>query len=97
VIAAAGLIMSSVFFSFLLAPDRVSKEFGLLLGVAILTDALLMRLTLVPSLLTLLRERSWAMPRWLGSLLPRVTIEPPGERPAAQEKPGRREPAPEAG
>ncbi|HST19059.1 MAG TPA: MMPL family transporter, partial [Gaiellaceae bacterium] len=40
VIIAAGLIMSSVFFSFLLSPDRVSKEFGLLLGVAILTDAL---------------------------------------------------------
>ena len=54
--------MSSVFFSFLLAPDRVSKEFGLLLGVAILTDAFLMRLTLVPALLTLLRERSWWIP-----------------------------------
>jgi RND superfamily putative drug exporter len=94
VIAAAGLIMSSVFFSFLLAPDRVSKEFGLLLGVAILTDALLMRLTLVPSLLTLLRERSWAMPRWLGLLLPRVTIEPPGERPA-RGRPGPAGTAPE--
>ena len=43
-------------------PDRVSKEFGLLLGVAILTDALLMRLTLVPALLTLLGERSWCDP-----------------------------------
>ena len=50
VIVAASLIMSSVFFSFLLSPDRVSKEFGLLLGVAILTDALLMRMTLVPAL-----------------------------------------------
>jgi RND superfamily putative drug exporter len=80
VIAAAGLIMSSVFFSFLLAPDRVSKEFGLLLGVAILTDALLMRLTLVPSLLALLGERTWAIPRWLERLLPGITIEPPGER-----------------
>jgi RND superfamily putative drug exporter len=80
VIAAAGLIMSSVFFSFLLAPDRVSKEFGLLLGVAILTDALLMRLTLVPSLLALLGERTWAIPRWLERALPGITIEPPGER-----------------
>ena len=62
VIVAAALIMSSVFFSFLLSPDRVSKEFGLLLGVAILTDALLMRMTLVPALLTLLRERSWWIP-----------------------------------
>jgi RND superfamily putative drug exporter len=82
VIAAAGLIMSSVFFSFLLAPDRVSKEFGLLLGVAILTDALLMRLTLVPSLLALLGERTWAIPRWLARTLPGITIEPPGEHPA---------------
>jgi RND superfamily putative drug exporter len=80
VIVAAALIMSSVFFSFLLAPDRVSKEFGLLLGVAILTDALLMRLTLVPALLTILRERSWAIPRWLDKALPNITIEAPGER-----------------
>jgi RND superfamily putative drug exporter len=95
VIAAAGLIMSSVFFSFLLAPDRVSKEFGLLLGVAILTDTLLMRLTLVSSLLTLLQERSWAMPRWLGRLIPGVTIEPPGERPTEQPRPKASETAPE--
>ncbi|MBA3841426.1 MAG: MMPL family transporter [Actinobacteria bacterium] len=80
VILAAALIMSSVFFSFLLSPDRVSKEFGLLLGVAILTDAVLMRLTLVPALLTLLRERSWAIPAWLEKALPNVTIEAPGER-----------------
>jgi RND superfamily putative drug exporter len=80
VIVAAALIMSSVFFSFLLSPDRVSKEFGLLLGVAILTDALLVRMTLVPALLTVLEERSWAMPRWLDRLLPNVTIEPPSEQ-----------------
>jgi RND superfamily putative drug exporter len=80
VIVAAALIMASVFFSFLLAPDRVSKEFGLLLGVSILTDALLMRLTLVPALLTVLRERSWAIPAWLDKALPNITIEAPGER-----------------
>jgi len=79
VIAAAALIMSSVFFSFLLSPDRVSKEFGLLLGVSILTDALLMRLTLVPALLTVLRERSWWIPAWFEKLLPDITIEPPSE------------------
>jgi putative drug exporter of the RND superfamily len=82
VIAAAALIMSSVFFSFLLSPDRVSKEFGLLLGVSILVDAFLMRLTLVPALLTVLRERSWWIPRWFEKLLPDITIEPPAERPA---------------
>jgi RND superfamily putative drug exporter len=89
VIVAAALIMSSVFFSFLLSPDRVSKEFGLLLGIAILTDALLMRMTLVPALLTVLGERSWAMPAWFDRILPNVTIESPGERevPAVEREP----------
>jgi putative drug exporter of the RND superfamily len=91
VIVAAALIMSSVFFSFLLAPDRVSKEFGLLLGVAILCDALIMRMTFVPAFLTLLRERSWAIPGWLARALPNVTIEPPGA--TVQEAPAR-EPEP---
>ena len=79
VIVAAALIMATVFFAFMLNPDRVTKEFGLLLGVAILTDALLVRMTLVPSLLTLLGERSWAMPGWLDRILPNLTIEPPAE------------------
>jgi RND superfamily putative drug exporter len=51
-----------------------------LLAVAILTDALIVRMTLVPSLLTLLGERSWYIPRWLDRLLPDITIEPPHER-----------------
>jgi RND superfamily putative drug exporter len=94
VILAAALIMSSVFFSFLLTPDRVSKEFGLLLGVAILTDAIIVRLTFVPALLSLLKERSWAMPAWLDKALPNLTIEPPGQQQAAREARARREPAP---
>jgi len=93
VIVAAALIMSSVFFSFLLSPDRVSKEFGLLLGVSILTDALLMRLTFVPAFLTVLRERSWAIPAWLESALPNITIEAPGERPSSPGKPPHTKPA----
>ena len=93
VILAAALIMSSVFFSFLLTPDRVSKEFGLLLGVAILTDAIIIRLTLVPALLTLLGERSWFIPAWLDKVLPNVTIEPPGQRQDGHAAGARREPA----
>ncbi|CAA9547730.1 MAG: Integral membrane protein [uncultured Thermoleophilia bacterium] len=77
VVVAAALIMGTVFAAFILGSDRVSKEFGILLAVAILTDALLVRLTLVPSLLTLLGERSWYMPRWLDRVLPRLTIESP--------------------
>ena len=82
VVFAAAVIMSAVFMAFLLTPDRVSKEFGLLLAVAILTDALLMRLTLVPALLSRLGEKSWYMPRWLDKILPNITIEPPTERTA---------------
>ena len=93
VILAAALIMSCVFFSFVLTPDRVSKEFGLLLGIAILTDAIIIRLTLVPALLTLLGERSWAMPAWLDKALPNLTIEPPGQREQARDGHGRAEPA----
>ena len=92
-IVAAALIMSSVFFSFLLSPDRVSKEFGLLLGVAILCDALLMRMTFVPALLTLLGEKSWWIPRWLAKILPNITIEAPGERPEAASRPAPQRPA----
>ena len=77
VVMAAALIMSVVFFSFMLAPDRVTKEFGLALGVAILIDAFLVRLTLVPALMWLLDGKAWYIPRWLDRILPRVTVEPP--------------------
>jgi putative drug exporter of the RND superfamily len=77
VVVAAALIMGTVFAAFILSVDRVPKEFGLLLAVAILTDALVVRLTLVPALLTLLGEKSWYMPRWLDRGLPNITIEPP--------------------
>jgi putative drug exporter of the RND superfamily len=77
VVVAAALIMGTVFAAFILTSDRISKEFGILLAVAILTDALLVRMTLVPAFLTMLGEKSWYMPRWLDRLLPNVTIEPP--------------------
>jgi len=79
VIVAAAIIMGTVFSAFILSADRIPKEFGLLLAVAILTDALIVRMTLVPALLTLLRERSWYIPGWLDRLLPDITIEPPHE------------------
>jgi putative drug exporter of the RND superfamily len=82
VVVAAALIMGTVFAAFILTPDRISKEFGLLLAVAILTDALLIRMTLVPAFLTLLGEKAWYIPRWLDRLLPNITIEPPHEREA---------------
>jgi len=83
VVVAAALIMGTVFAAFILTADRISKEFGILLAIAILTDALIVRMTLVPAFLTLLGERAWYMPRWLDRILPDVTIEPPHDREAA--------------
>ena len=77
VVVAAAIIMGTVFAAFILSADRIPKEFGLLLAVAILTDALIVRMTLVPAFLTVLRERSWYIPGWLNRLLPNLTIEPP--------------------
>ena len=91
VVVAAAVIMGTVFAAFILTPDRISKEFGILLALAILTDALVVRMTLVPAFLTLLGERSWTMPTWLDRALPNLTIEPPhdadGRRVGAQPAP----------
>ncbi|GIU95828.1 MAG: membrane protein [Gaiellaceae bacterium] len=83
VVVAAALIMGTVFAAFVLTPDRVSKEFGLLLAVAILTDALVVKMTLIPAFFTWLGEKTWYIPRWLDRALPNITIEPPhdGESP----------------
>jgi RND superfamily putative drug exporter len=79
VIVAAAAIMATVFFSFGLSPDRTTKEFGIALGAAVLIDAFVVRLALVPAIMYLLNEKAWFMPRWLDRVLPRLTIESPTE------------------
>jgi putative drug exporter of the RND superfamily len=93
VIVAAAIIMATVFSAFIVTPDRISKEFGLLLAVAILTDALVVKMTLIPAFFTLLRENTWYIPRWLDRLLPDVTIEPPHDG-VEREPAGARRPEP---
>ena len=87
--------MATVFSAFILTPDRISKEFGLLLAIAILTDALIVRMTLVPAFLTLLGEKSWYIPGWLDRLLPNITIESPHEGEARSASETGRRPAEE--
>jgi len=93
VVVAAAIIMGTVFSAFILSADRIPKEFGLLLAVAILTDALIVRMSLVPAFFTLLREKTWYIPRWLDRLLPNITIEPPHEGAPPAVPPPEREPA----
>jgi putative drug exporter of the RND superfamily len=78
VVTAAAIIMISVFAGFVLAPDPTIKSIGFALAAAILFDAFVVRMTLVPAVMTLLGRRAWALPRWLDRVLPDVDVE--GER-----------------
>jgi len=71
IFAAAG-VMIAVFFTFALSGPLPPKEMGVILGVAVLLDAMLIRLVLVPVLLRLLGRYAWAQPRWLDRVLPDV-------------------------
>ncbi len=75
VISAAAAIMVFLFGSFLLESDRIIKLFGLGLAVAVLLDATIIRMLLVPATMELLGDKNWWMPRWLGRALPKVNVE----------------------
>jgi putative drug exporter of the RND superfamily len=70
VITAAALIMIAVFGGFVFDDDPRVKMFGLGLATAILIDATIVRLILVPAIMQLLGDANWWLPRWLGRLLP---------------------------
>jgi len=82
VITAAAAIMVVVFASFMLEDLREIKLFGLGLAVAVLLDATLVRMVVVPATMELLGDRNWWLPRWLDQLLPHLEIER-SKRPAA--------------
>ena len=71
IFAAAG-VMVAIFFTFALSGPLPPKEMGVILGIAVLLDAALIRLVLMPVLLRLLGPAAWALPRWLDRLLPDV-------------------------
>jgi RND superfamily putative drug exporter len=72
VIFAAAAVMVAVFFTFALSGPLPPKEMGIILGVAVLLDAFLVRLLLVPVLLRLTGAKAWWLPRWLDRILPDV-------------------------
>ena len=75
VVAAAAAIMASVFFGFILGDDATIKLFGLSLGVAVLLDAFVVRLILVPSLMSLIGQSVWWLPAWLDRIIPHLVID----------------------
>jgi putative drug exporter of the RND superfamily len=72
VIFAAAAVMVAVFFTFALSGPLPPKEMGVILGVAVLLDAMLVRLILIPTLLRVFGRHAWALPGWLRRLLPDV-------------------------
>jgi RND superfamily putative drug exporter len=75
VITAAALIMVTVFGSFILGDATTIKLFGLGLATAILVDATVVRMVLVPATMELLGDRNWWFPRWLDRIIPRLHVE----------------------
>ncbi|MFE2492846.1 MMPL family transporter [Streptomyces scopuliridis] len=75
VISCAALIMVSVFAAFILSDNIVVKMLGLGLAVSVLIDATIVRLLLVPAVMTLLGESAWWLPRWLDRILPQADRE----------------------
>ncbi|MEU2914567.1 MMPL family transporter [Streptomyces massasporeus] len=75
VITCAALIMVSVFAAFLLSDNIVVKMLGLGLAVSVLIDATVVRLLMVPAVMTLLGRHAWWMPRWLDRVVPHIDAE----------------------
>ncbi|MHC0431391.1 MMPL family transporter [Streptomyces sp. O3] len=78
VVSAAAIIMISVFSGFILESDDMIKMMGFGLAVAVLFDAFVVRMAIVPAVLALLGHRAWWLPKWLDRILPNVDVE--GER-----------------
>ncbi|MBL7489437.1 MMPL family transporter [Frankia sp. AgB1.9] len=75
VVTAAAFIMISVFGGFLLAPTALIKQLGLALAVGVAVDAFVVRMTVVPAVMTLLGRATWWLPGWLARVLPDLDVE----------------------
>jgi putative drug exporter of the RND superfamily len=75
VVTGAAVIMISVFLAFAMSDFVVVRQFGVGLTVAVLLDATIVRLVLLPAVMRLFGFRIWWMPRWLGARLPTLDAE----------------------
>ncbi|ANZ18074.1 MMPL family transporter [Streptomyces noursei] len=75
VVAAAAVIMTSVFSGFIMEDNDFIKMIGFALAIAVLFDAFIVRMAIVPALFALLGRSAWWLPKWLDRILPRVDVE----------------------
>ncbi|BCJ76951.1 hypothetical protein CS0771_64950 [Catellatospora sp. IY07-71] len=74
VVTAAALIMISVFAGFVLTDDTIVKSLGVALAVDVAVDAFLVRMTIIPAVMSLLGKAAWWLPAWLDRLLPNIGV-----------------------
>ncbi|MFG1901669.1 MMPL family transporter [Micromonospora carbonacea] len=86
VVTAAALIMISVFGGFVFLDDPVIKSMGFALAAGVAIDAFVVRMTIVPAVMSLLNTAAWWIPRWLDKVLPNVDVEGEGLRTHLAEK-----------
>ena len=94
VVTAAAIIMTSVFAGFIFSHMAMIRPMGFGLATGVLFDAFLVRMTIIPALMTLLGEKAWWFPRWLDRILPNVDVEgeslqqgkPQAEAPASRDE-----------
>ncbi|MDG3010583.1 MMPL family transporter [Rhodococcus sp. D2-41] len=75
VVTSAAIIMISVFAAFMLAPDTTSKMLGFALAGAVFFDAFIIRMMVVPAVISMLGDRAWRLPKWLDKLVLNFDIE----------------------
>ncbi|MEU5219610.1 MMPL family transporter [Streptomyces sp. NPDC020807] len=78
VVVAAAVIMIAVFSGFIGMDDQMIKMIGFGLAVAVLFDAFVVRMAIVPAVLALLGHKAWWLPKWLDRVLPNVDVEGEG-------------------
>ena len=87
VIAAAATIMLCVFASFSFGGERIVAAIGIGMAIAILVDAFVIRMTLMPALMKLIGDRNWYYPRWAERITPRLSVEGPAELEVDKDEP----------
>ncbi len=75
VVTAAALIMTAVFGGFMFMDEPIIQSMGFALAAAVIFDAFVVRLVLIPSLMYLMGEKAWYLPKWLDRIIPNVDIE----------------------
>ncbi|MFF4118803.1 MMPL family transporter [Streptomyces sp. NPDC001714] len=88
VVAAAAIIMISVFSGFITSSESMIKMIGFGLAIAVFFDAFVVRMAIVPAVLALLGKRAWWLPKWLDRALPNVDVEGEGLRALSDEDAG---------